>query len=107
LIKITGLGEMQRKLERLQRRAQNLSGPVPFEELFPPEFMRRYTQFKSIDEMFGAFGTPIESTEDVERIPDAEWDVYVTARTRFKSWKEMQSKAGEEYAERRLGIDNL
>ena len=44
-IKITGLDEVQRNLENLQRRAENLNGPVPFSELFPPEFMRRYLTF--------------------------------------------------------------
>lgn len=105
--KMTGFDEMKRKLETLQRRAQSLNGPVPFEDLFPPEFMRRYTDFKSIDEMLGAFGTPIMSTEDFERIPGADWNAYVTGKTRFTSWDEMQSKAGHEYAERRLNVENL
>ena len=105
--KMTGLDEMLKKLETLQRRAQNLDGPVPFEDLFPPEFMRRYTDFKSIEEMLGGFSTPITSSEDFERISDTDWNVYVTDKTRFKSWDEMQSKAGQEYAERRLNIENL
>jgi hypothetical protein len=107
MIRITGLDEMRRKLQTLQRRLQSLNGPVPFEDLFPPEFMRRYTDFKAIEEMLGGFGTPIESTEDFERIPDADWDVYVKQKTRFKAWEEMQSKAGEEYLERRLNLESL
>jgi hypothetical protein len=55
-IKITGLDEFQRKLDTLQRRAENVSGPVPFDELFPPEFVRRYTDFKSIAEMLRPAG---------------------------------------------------
>jgi hypothetical protein len=106
-IKISGLDEMRRKLERLQHRAQNLSGSVPFEDLFPPEFMRRYTNFKTMEEMFGAFGTPINSTEDFERIPDDEWDAYVKRSTRFGSWEAMQKQAGEEYIERRLNLENI
>jgi hypothetical protein len=105
--KMTGLDEIRKKLENLQRRAQNINGPVPFEDLFPPEFMRRYTEFKSIEEMLNGFGTPIASTEDFERIPGAEWSAYVTAKTRFKSWDEMQSKAGQEYVERRLNLEDL
>jgi len=50
-------------LNTLQRQAENVNRPVPFDELFPPEFMRRYTNFKSIEEMLGAYGTPIESAE--------------------------------------------
>ncbi len=39
MIKITGLDEMVRKLDTLQRRAQSISGPVHFDDLFPPEFV--------------------------------------------------------------------
>jgi hypothetical protein len=35
MIRITGLDEMQRKLQQVQRRAENLSGSVSFDELFP------------------------------------------------------------------------
>jgi len=106
-IKISGFDDFRRKLETLQRRAQNVSGPVPFEDLFPPEFMRRYTDFKSIDEMFTELGTPIESAEDLKNIPEAKWEAFVKERTRFATWNAMQAKAGEEFIERRLNIDNL
>jgi hypothetical protein len=33
--------------------------------------------------------------------------MYVTEKTRFKSWDEMQSKAGQEYVERRLVIEKI
>ena len=51
-IKITGLDEFRRKLERLSRNAQNVNGPVAFDDLFPPEFMRRYTDFATIHRRF-------------------------------------------------------
>jgi hypothetical protein len=60
-----------------------------------------------MEEMFGAFGTPINSTEDFERIPDDEWDAYVKRSTRFGSWEAMQKQAGEEYIERRLNLENI
>ena len=44
-IKITGLDEFRRKLERLSRNVENVSGTVAFDDLFPLEFMRRYTDF--------------------------------------------------------------
>jgi hypothetical protein len=106
-IKIKGLDEMRRKLETFQRRAQNLSGPVAFEDLFPPEFMRRYTDFTSIDDLVAASGYKVESTEDFEKIPQAEWDALIATKTRFKNWDAMQTKAGEEYIERRLNLENL
>jgi hypothetical protein len=106
-IKITGLDEFRRKLERLSRNAQNVNGPVAFDDFFPPEFMRRYTDFSSIQVMADASGFKIESQEDFEAIPDADWDAFVRSRTRFPTWQDMQAKAGEEYVVRRLNIENL
>jgi hypothetical protein len=106
-IKITGLDDMRRKLETLQRRAASLSGPVAFEDLFPPEFMRRYTDFKSIDDLVAASGHTVHSTEDFEKIPQEGWDRLIQAKTRFTNWDAMQAKAAEEYAERRLNLENL
>jgi hypothetical protein len=106
-IKIAGLDEMRRKLETLQRRAASLSGPVAFEDLFPPEFMRRYTDFRSIDDLVAASGYTVQSTDDFEKIPQADWDSLIQATTRFKNWDAMQAKAAEEYAERRLNLENL
>jgi hypothetical protein len=106
-IRITGLDEMQRKLANLARRAENASGSVAFEELFPPEFMRRYTEFKTIDDMFAASPWTVESAEDFERVPEQEWNRYVSDKTKFKTWNDMQAKAGEEYLERRLNLDGL
>jgi hypothetical protein len=106
-IKIRGLAEFRRKLDTLQRRAQNLNGPVPFEDLFPPEFMRRHTDFKTIEDMLSAFGVPINSTDDFERIPHDQWDTHVKRTTRFANWKTMQTQASEDFVERRLSLDNL
>lgn len=106
-IKITGLDEFQRKLERLSRNAQNVSGPVTFDDLFPPEFMRRYTDFPTIQAMADASGFKIESQQDFEAIPDADWDAFVRSRSRFQTWQDMQAKAGEERVVRRLNLKNL
>jgi hypothetical protein len=106
-VKITGLNEFRRSLQTLSRRAQNLSGPVEFDDLFPPEFMRRYTDFKTVDEMFAGFDPPILTEEDFKNAPDDKWNDFVQARTKFVSWEAMQAKAGEEYVERRLNLENL
>ena len=74
---------------------------------FRPNSCVVYTDFPTIQAMADASGFKIESKEDFEAIPDVEWDVFVRARTRFQTWQDMQSKAGEEYVVRRLNIDNI
>ncbi len=50
---IKGLDELQKKLKNLQLDIEKLSGKqkVFFKNLFPTSFMRKFTQFSSIDEM--------------------------------------------------------
>ena len=105
-LKITGLEELQRKFESLARRARELDGchTVPLRELATPEFMRRYTDFSSIDEMIEASGFQVQSAEDFKRIPNDEWDVFIARRTRFSSWKEFLQKAGVDYIKDKLGF---
>lgn len=105
--RMDGFEEMRRKLETLQRRVSNLAGPAAFEDLFPPEFMRRHTDCKTINDMFDGSGLAIESQEDFDRLSETDLDKLVQAKTRFKTWNAMKAQAFEEYAERRLGLDNL
>lgn len=102
---IKGLDEIERAFDDLARRAENLSGPVKFSELFPPEFMRRYSDFVHIDDLAEASGFHCETTEDFEKIPADQWNAHIVASTRFSSWEEMKDVAGREYAQRRLGLD--
>jgi hypothetical protein len=95
-----------RKLRDLQRRAERLDGQqVPLAELFSDEFMLRNTEFSSIDELFEASGYKVETEEDFACIPDDEWDVFISERTRFVSWDEMKDAAALEWAKRRLELE--
>ncbi|MCG3776279.1 MAG: hypothetical protein JW395_3132 [Nitrospira sp.] len=104
MIRITGLDDLQRNLQKIERRAKNLSGEVSFDDLFPPEFMREHTDFNEIGDLIKASGYEVNNADDFRRIPEAEWDALVAAKTRFGTWEEMQAQAGREYAIRRLGI---
>lgn len=103
---IKGFDELHRKLDQLARNAEALNGThsVKFDELFPPNFMRRFTSFVSADEMFEKSGFKIESKADFEAIPDAEWDQFIRTHTRFASWKKMQETAGAEWTKKQLGL---
>jgi hypothetical protein len=96
-----------KKLNDLQRRAEDLHGThsVAFTELFPDEFMLRYTEFPSINAMIEASGFKVESKDDFAAIPDEQWDDFIRKRTRFTSWEEMRNSAAREWAIRRLELD--
>ena len=106
MLKITGLDELQRKLDDLSRRSKSLAGKqnVPIPELLTPGFLRTCSRFQSVEQMFEASGFKIDSTEDFAAIPDTEWDEFIRVNTSFASWEALLSKAGGEWAARRLGL---
>ena len=95
-----GFDSVREKLAEFQRGLARLNGPMSFEELFTPDFMRRHTDFEDMEAMVAASGHEARTTEDFEAIPRTQWDALVRARTRFASWDAMRGKAAEEYAER-------
>jgi hypothetical protein len=103
-IKITGLDDLERKLNQLQHRAEMLAGEheVPVAELLTSEFMLLNTDFESVEAMFEASGYKVRSSADLAAIPDEPWDAFIRSRTRFGSWKDLLAAAADEYLRRRL-----
>lgn len=105
-IDVTGFDEVQRGLEELQRRGESISGEqeVPLSELFPSDFLAKYTQFDSLEGMFLASGFTVQTAEDFKRIPDDEWDSFIRSHTQFSDWREMLRAGSKEWAGRKLGF---
>lgn len=104
MLKINGLKEMGRKLEKLSRDLKALEGnhSVPIQEMFPPAFMRANTSFGTIDEMLEAKG--VASKEAFEALPDEEWNAFVRDTTPFGSWEEMKRQGASAWATSKLGL---
>lgn len=83
--------------EKISNEASRVSGDISFEVLFNPNFMSKYTSLKSMRELFEAGNYEINSKEDFEAIPEDEFNEHVKKYTKFSSWKEMYTKAGQEY----------
>jgi hypothetical protein len=91
-----GLRDFQKELEKAAAPSK-----VSLSELLDPDFMRRYTDFGSFEEMVQE-GFGVTSAEEFLAIPDDQGEAHVVGRTRFQSWQQMQGKAGEELMARRL-----
>ena len=104
MLEIRGLDEAIQRIKRLESNVRQLSGThdVPASELFTPTFMRLHTTVASFEALIAAGGFKVESQADFEGIPDAEWEKVIQAHTSFSSWRQMQERAGVEYAERKL-----
>ena len=91
-------------LKDLQKRLDSVSGPVQFNELFPPSFMKKYTNYSSINELFEHSGFILETQEDLSAIPEDELDLYLSKVTKFSSWSEMKQCAGQLYIKKQLDL---
>ena len=105
-IEIKGLKELRRKLRDVRRKAEALESEqtIPLAELFPADFLRQYTEFDSLEDMFQTSDFVVESPEDFKKIPEDQWDQFISSRTRFSSWKEMLNAATAEWTKRKLGF---
>ncbi len=106
MIEIKGLDELSKKLEQIAENAEAIQGTqIPLEELLTPGFLAKHTRFLSTDELFEASGFTIENAEDFEKIPDDEWDSFIQQNTPFATWSDMLSAAGNEWAQKNIGLD--
>lgn len=104
--KVTGFGELQKKLKKMADGARELDGQhqVSVVELLTESFLAKHSSFSSAQELFDSSGFKVESAEDFKAIPDAEWDAYIASVSDFKSWSEMLQSATVEYAKRKMGL---
>lgn len=91
----SGLDAFKKQLD--QTVADLTPESIPWDELFPPAFMKRYGKDSSFNEMLAAGG--VEMTSETS---EATLDELVRARTSFRSWGEMKVKGYEEWAEKKL-----
>ncbi len=98
--------EIIQKLEKMKRNAEELSGKhdIPFSDLFPSEFMHSHTKFESIEELIRSSGFAVQSSGDIEKLPDDEWNNYIQKCTCFSNWREMVQTAGKEYFAKKIGL---
>lgn len=105
-MKVTGFDKLGKQLKKMQQAAQELQGTqnVPFDELFTPSFMQKYTDFSSFDELLEKGGFVVNSQEDFEKIPDDVFDEHISKNTKFSTWGDMLDNATENYVAKKLGF---
>lgn len=105
-INLEGLDEVLDSLDKLRQKSRDIdrTDKLSLGELFSDNFMKKYTDYDSIEKMFENSDFKIESQGDFEKIPDQEWDEYVRETTNFNNWEEMLSKAREEWIAKKLGL---
>ena len=107
MIKITGLDELQRKLEQMRRNAEQMHGEhqVPLTELFPPAFMRQHSSVPDFEAFCREGGIEISTEDAFAATPEDLLNEAAKRITHFASWEEMKKAATENWAKRRLFDD--
>ena len=104
--KTTGFDELEKQLKQMEKAAKELekTKQVSFGELFTTSFMRKYTSFSTLDELFSTGGFKVESQEDFEAIPDDDLDKHIASSTKFNNWEDMLGEAASLYVAKKLGF---
>jgi hypothetical protein len=105
-MKIEGLDELSKKLDKLAKSAEELDGThnVSMTDILTPSFISEHTRFADADELYEASGFKCDSQEDFEAIPEDELDKFIQSESSFDSWQDMLGAAGEKWAISKLGL---
>lgn len=87
--------------QKVKEKVEHNTQPTTLGELLNPNFMRRHTQFTTVEEMFAQCGFPASTREEIEAIPQADFDAFVARTTQFGTWSELYRCAGQELVSRR------
>lgn len=106
MFKLDGFDDMERKLKKMQKKANDLNGEqeIPFNVLFNSSFMIKYTTVSSFEEFLEKGGFVVNTPEDFANIPDDVFDAHVIKETRFDSWQNMMEEATGAYVAKQLGF---
>jgi len=106
MIKITGLKELETRLNNLAKNAEALSGEhsVSLPSLLTPTFIQACSGFNTLEELFSSSGFKVDTPEDFKAIPDEDWDRFIKQSTTYQNWKEMLSAASAVWTKKQLGL---
>ena len=103
-ITIDGLEDIQKNLDKLQKKAESLDGTneIPIGELCTVDFMKRYTEFQSIEEMMSAGGIDFKSEKEYQLETDKAWNTFVSKNSDFSNWESMLEEAASQWVSKKL-----
>jgi hypothetical protein len=95
---LDGLEDMLESLEALKE----LDGEYKSSDIFTESFMTSHSDFASIEKMFEASPWDIETSGDINSIPDSDLNEFVSEQTDFESWDAMTQEAFEGLLEQKI-----
>lgn len=94
----SGLRKLTKSLEELARGEQ-----VALHDLLNQQFMKKYTEFNSLEEMLKNCPLNANTVDEFEALAETkEWNDYIRQHTRFDNWQDMLHTAVAERVKRKL-----
>ena len=95
--------DFDKRLNQLSEYADRISdgNQVPFEDLFNQQFMRKHSEFDSIDEFVIKSGFDFTNMDSID---ESELDKFIEGHTSFSSWEAMKGKAAKLWITKQLGF---
>jgi hypothetical protein len=89
-------------LEKLEKNIEKVEGEkhVELPDLMPDDFIRKHTNFQSLQAMLNAGG--VKDCEDIEGIDSDAFSNFIATHTRFAGWPNMCEFASGEWVRRQL-----
>ena len=76
---------LERQLKEIEKQINEIiNDNLKFSSLFPDSFMRKYTNFSSIDELFSQSGFKRETKKDLAAINEKALDKYIKDNTKYE-----------------------
>ena len=96
---LTGLDEVKRHLDQMQRGLQKEEGARAFalEEIVTPMFLARFTSFTSLTDLFTQWGQPMTTPEDLDTADVDSLNAFIARTTLFPTWPTLLETAYVEH----------
>ena len=90
--------DLNRNIDEFGKKLESLGGRLSYtlDDLFTDDFMRRYTDHATLNEMTNKSG--IQNAEEVNSV---KWNDFIARTTKFASWDEMLKVGVAEWLKRR------
>lgn len=79
----SGFKRLRKKLQEMPELQQ-----VPF----PPELVKGYTDYDTMEDLLAASGFSNEEVRSFQDNPNEQWEQFIRTHTKFDSWRELMMK---------------
>jgi len=99
-ISLNGVKEFKKWLDTHKDLFKEKGSQIALPELFPDQFMKKYTDFANIERLLKVGGFENKSTKNMDQANQLKLDGIIQERTMFNNWNEMLVRAGRDYIAR-------